>query len=168
MRLEPVSCYSSNHRIARFSVQKPSAYGTRLHGRVGSSIVSPPCSSWLHFWRRVAITGGLNLVIWLLLTLQRRYTAIRTIRPFTERRASSDLSSRVKTYQDSIVGTRQGQAFKHAGGVVALTTCCYMAHLRNSGSTSAAQALVGRSLARRISLPMRDVPSGGPQWSELG
>lgn len=39
----------------------------------------------------------------------------------------------------------------------ALTTCCYMARIRNSGSTSAAQALVGRSLAIGISLSMRDV-----------
>lgn len=38
-----------------------------------------------------------------------------------------------------------------------LTECCYMAQIRSCGSTSAAQALVGRSLAIGISQAMRDV-----------
>lgn len=151
--LKPVSCCSSNRRAARCSMHTPSANGTRRHGSA-----SPTAFSWLHDWRPYVAQH--TLVDTCQLASYPAKVAISSPdHPFLQRRTSV-LSSRVKTYQDATVGTRQGQAFKQTGGVVALTICCYMAHLRNCGSTSAAQALVGRSLAGQVSPSMRDVSSG--------
>ena len=68
------------------------------------------------------------------------------------------MSRRIKT-RLSVLGRVKLSSRREA--LFALRTCCYMARIKNSGSTSAAQHVVGRSLTSRISLSMRDVPPVG-------
>lgn len=72
-------------------------------------------------------------------------TSLQTIR--NSQRGKLIQASHQDANKGSIVGSRQTQALDQTGGVVSLTVFCYMAHLRFSGSTSAAHRLVGQSLA---------------------